>query len=134
MSDKFEIRDGFFYSKDHEWAAVHPEGIAVGITAFALDQLGDITLINFDVKVGDTVTAGQSFGMVESVKTLSELAAPMAGRIVKINGEVEAQPLLVSNDCYGKGWMILILPTDASDKDKLLSPAAYRDFLKTVVQ
>ena len=106
--------------------------MAVGITAFALDQLGDITLIEIDVQLGDFVQAGQPFGTVESVKTLSELAAPMAGQVVQINVEVERHPLLVHDDCYGKGWMIVLAPNDASDKDQLLSPAAYLDFLKAV--
>jgi glycine cleavage system H protein len=132
MSDKLEVRDGLLYTKEHEWASGKADGLVVGITAFAVDQLGDITLVTIDVKVGDTVAAGKTFGTIESVKTLSDLFSPVGGKIVKINAELETKPELVNEDCYGKGWMIAIAPTDAAEKDKLLSPAAYRDLLKSV--
>ena len=131
MSDKFDIRDGLLYTKDHEWAADKADGIEVGITAYAVDQLGDITLVNIDVKVGDAVSAGKAFGTIESVKTLSDLFSPVSGKVVKINGSLESQPELVNEDCYGKGWMIIILASDPSEKEKLLSPAAYGELLKT---
>ena len=84
------------------------------------------------LKVGDTVAAGKAFGTIESVKTLSDLFSPVNGKIVKINGELESKPELVNDDCYGKGWMIVIAPREAGEKDKLLSPAAYRDLLKSI--
>ena len=132
MSDKLEVRDGLLYTRDHEWTSSKAEGMEVGITAYAVDQLGDITLVNIDAKVGDTVAAGKAFGTIESVKTLSDLFSPVNGKIVKINGELETKPELVNEDCYGKGWMIVIQPSDGTEKDKLLSPAAYRDLLKSV--
>ena len=132
MSDKLDVRDGLLYTKDHEWASSKGEGLEVGITAYAVDQLGDITLVNIDAKVGDTVTAGKAFGTIESVKTLSDLFSPVTGKLVKINGELESKPELVNEDCYGKGWMVVIQPSNAGEKDKLLSPAAYRDLLKSV--
>ena len=131
-NDKFDIRDGLLYTRDHEWALPKPEGLQVGITSYAVDQLGDITLVNIDVKVGETVAAGKAFGTIESVKTLSDLFSPVAGKVAKINPELESRPELVNEDCYGKGWMIVIAPEDVSEKDKLLSPSAYRDLLKTV--
>ena len=132
MSDKLDVREGLQYTREHEWAATKPEGMEVGITAYAVDQLGDITLVNIDAKVGDTVTAGKAFGTIESVKTLSDLFAPVTGKIVKINTELEQRPELVNEDCYGKAWMIVIQPSDAAEKDKLLSAAAYRDLLKSI--
>jgi glycine cleavage system H protein len=132
MSDKLDVRDGLLYTRDHEWTSNRSEGMEVGITAYAVDQLGDITLVNIDAKVGDPVTAGKAFGTIESVKTLSDLFSPVNGKIVKINGELESKPELVNEDCYGKGWMIVIAPNDATEKDKLLSPAAYRDLLKSI--
>jgi glycine cleavage system H protein len=130
MSDKFEVRDDLLYTKDHEWAAEKSEGIVVGITAYAVDQLGDITLVNLDIKVGDSVTAGKAFGTIESVKTLSDLFSPVDGKVTAINPALENQPELVNEDCYGKGWMVSITPNDAAGKKALLSAAAYRDFLK----
>jgi glycine cleavage system H protein len=132
MSDKLDVRDGLLYTRDHEWASSKAEGLEVGITAYAVDQLGDITLVNIDLKVGDTIAAGKTFGTIESVKTLSDLFSPVSGKIVKINGELETKPELVNEDCYGKGWMIVIQSSDGAEKDKLLSPAAYRDLLKSV--
>lgn len=131
MSGKFDVKDGFLYTKEHEWAAPKADGLEVGITAYAVDQLGDITLVNLDVKVGDSIEAGKAFGTIESVKTLSDLYSPVGGKIAKINSELEAHPELVNEDCYGKGWMVLILPKDPNEKDKLLSPGAYAELLKT---
>jgi glycine cleavage system H protein len=132
MSGKFDVKDGFLYTKDHEWAAPKADGIEVGITAYAVDQLGDITLVNLDVKVGDSVQAGKSFGTIESVKTLSDLFSPVSGTITKINAELESHPELVNEDCYGKGWMVLIAPSNPAEKDELLSPSAYVELLKIV--
>lgn len=119
------------YTKDHEWAKLTDGAITVGITAFAVDQLGDITLVNLDVKPGDTITAGKAFGTIESVKTLSDLFAPVSGRIARVNGELESKPELVNDDCYGASWMIEITPSDASELDGLLDAAAYAEFLET---
>jgi len=131
MTGKLDIEDGLLYTKDHEWASTKAEGIEVGITAYAVDQLGDITLVNIDVKVGDAVTAGTTFGTIESVKTLSDLFSPISGKIVKVNAELESKPELVNEDCYGKGWMVVIAPSDPGEKDKLLSPSAYGELLET---
>ena len=127
-----EVKTDRRYTKDHEWAKAVGGSVVIGITAYAVDQLGDITLVNIDLKVGDTVAAGKTFGTIESVKTLSDLFSPVSGKVVKINAELETKPELVNEDCYGKGWMIVILPSDAGEKDKLLSPSAYRDLLKSV--
>ena len=132
MSGKFDVKDGFLYTKDHEWAAPKADGIEVGVTAYAVDQLGDITLVNIDVKVGDSIVAGKAFGTIESVKTLSDLYSPVSGKVTKINTALESQPELVNEDCYGKGWMVTIAPSNASEKDQLLSPSAYGDLLKSV--
>ena len=131
MSGKFEVKDGLLYTKDHEWAATKADGVEVGITAFAVDQLGDITLVNIDVKVGDPVAAGNPFGTIESVKTLSDLFSPVSGKIAKINSELESRPELVNEDCYGKGWMVVIAPSDPKEKDALLSADDYEELLET---
>ena len=127
-----EVKTDRRYTKDHEWAKAVGGTVVIGITAYAVDQLGDVTLVNLDLKVGDSVVAGKALGTIESVKTLSDLFSPVNGKIVKINTELETKPELVNEDCYGKGWMIVIAPSDATEKDKLLSAAAYRDLLKSV--
>ena len=125
------IPAGLKYTKDHEWAKVDGKKVTVGITAFAVEQLGDITLVNLDVKVGDELAAGKAFGTIESVKTLSDLFAPISGKVVDVNKELDGKPELVNEDCYGKGWMVLIAPSNPAEKDKLLSPSAYGELLKT---
>jgi len=117
------------YTKDHEWAKREGGDVTVGITSFAVEQLGDITLVNLDVKPGDTVTAGKAFGTIESVKTLSDLFAPISGKIVRVNAELHEKPELVNDDCW-KAWMIAIQPVDAAAVDGLLDSKAYADHVK----
>ena len=118
------------YTKDHEWAKGSGSEVTVGITGFAVEQLGDITLVTFDVKAGDEVTAGKAFGTIESVKTLSDLLAPISGRIVKVNADLETKPELVNEDAYGKGWMVVIAPKDGGETGKLMDAKAYGEFMK----
>jgi glycine cleavage system H protein len=125
------IPSGLKYTKDHEWAKAEGPSVTVGITAFAVEQLGDITLVNLDVKVGDAVTEGKTFGTIESVKTLSDLFAPISGKIAKINGDLESKPELVNEDCYGKGWMIVIAANDAAEVTALLDEKAYAQVVES---
>ena len=117
------------YTKDHEWAQGQGAEVTVGITSFAVEQLGDITLVNIDVKPGDTVTAGKSFGTIESVKTLSDLFAPITGKVVRVNADLEGKPELVNEDCW-KAWMVAIAPADAGALDSLLDVKAYESHVK----
>ena len=121
MSSPKEVKDDRKYTKDHEWALSEGAELVVGITAFAVDALGDITLVSLDVKVGDAVQAGKTFGTIESVKTLSDLFAPVSGKVTRVNGALENSPELVNEDCWGKGWMIAITP-DAPAGDLLDAP------------
>jgi glycine cleavage system H protein len=128
MSAATEVKDDRRYTKDHEWARAQGTELVVGITAFAVDQLGDITLVNLDVKAGDAVVAGKAFGTIESVKTLSDLFAPISGKVVRVNPALEEKPELVNEDCWGEGWMIAIEP--AGGPGELLDAAAYKKFLE----
>jgi glycine cleavage system H protein len=114
------------YTKDHEWAKVEASAVTVGITGFAVEQLGDITLVNLDVKVGDTIAAGKTFGTIESVKTLSDLYAPVTGKVTRVNTDLAGKPELVNEDCYGKAWMVTIEATNAGELAALLDAAAYQ--------
>jgi glycine cleavage system H protein len=118
------------YTKEHEWAQAVLGEVLVGITAFAVDQLGDVTLVSLDVKAGDEIAEGKAFGTIESVKTLSDLYAPMAGRVTRVNAALASAPELVNEDCYGKGWMIAIAPADARSLDGLMDAAAYGAHVK----
>ena len=124
------IPAGLKYTKDHEWTKVDGNRVTVGITSFAVEQLGDITLVNLDVKVGDEITSGKAFGTIESVKTLSDLFAPVSGKVVEINKDLDAKPELVNEDCYGKAWMVVIEASDASATSSLLDEKAYAEHVK----
>jgi glycine cleavage system H protein len=128
MSD--QIPPDLRYTKEHEWVRDAAGEVTVGITAFAVEQLGDVTLVNFDIKVGDEVGAGKPFGTIESVKTLSDLYAPVAGKVVKINADLATKPELVNEDCYGKAWMVAIAPADPKATGALLDAAAYAEHVK----
>src|SRR4029077_17783862 len=99
-------------------------GWRVGITQFAVDQLGDITLVELP-KEGDLVTKGQRFGTIESVKSVSDLYAPVSGRVSAVNATLKDSPELVNSEPYGAGWMIEIEPTDKAETEELLSADAY---------
>ena len=126
MSAK-EVKDDRKYTKDHEWAKESDGLVVVGITAFAVDQLGDITLVGLDVKEGDVVEAGKAFGTIESVKTLSDLFAPISGTVKAINAALESEPELINDDCWEKGWMLSIEPSAPGD---LMDSQAYRSLLE----
>ena len=126
-----EVKSDRRYTKDHEWAQPLDGKVKVGITAFAVDALGDITLVNIDVKAGDVLTVGKAFGTIESVKTLSDLFAPVSGKVERVNPDLETRPELVNEDCYDKAWMIEIVPSDAKELEGLLDPAAYAELLKS---
>lgn len=130
MSSETQIPQELRYTSDHEWAKTAGNEITVGITAFAVEQLGDITLVNIDVKPGDTVTKGKAFGTIESVKTLSDLFAPINGKVLKINTDLENKPELVNEDCYGKAWMIILAPADPGGAKDLMDAKAYAEHLK----
>jgi glycine cleavage system H protein len=132
MSQATDVKNDRRYTKDHEWAIAKGGSITVGITAFAVDQLGDVTLINWDVAPGDRVEAGQVFGTIESVKTLSDLFAPVTGTIEQINAELEAAPERVNEDCWEKGWMVVIKPEDPKDVDELLDPKGYGEHIASL--
>lgn len=118
------------YTKDHEWARVEADGnVRVGVTGYAVEQLGDVTLVDLP-KVGAKLETHAHFGDIESVKTVSELFAPIAGEVVAINDALEGKPELVNEGPYEGGWMILLKPS--SDLSGLMDAAAYEAFLGTL--
>jgi glycine cleavage system H protein len=112
------------YTPDHEWLKAHGTAWRVGITSFAVEQLGDITLVDLP-KEGDLVTKGQRFGTIESVKSVSDLYAPVSGRVLAVNATLKTAPELVNSDPYAGGWMIDLEPTEKAEIDELLTPDAY---------
>ena len=112
------------YTEEHEWAKKEGERIRVGITAFAQEQLGDVVFVELP-KVGAKVAQRQSFGVVESVKAVSDLFAPVSGEVSEINAQLASAPETVNADPYGKGWMIVVKPTSAAEWDALLTAEQY---------
>ena len=116
------------YSKDHEWCRVEGEFAYVGITDFAQSQLGDIVFVDVPT-VGETLAAGDVFGTIEAVKTVSDAFLPMGGEIVEMNAAVDADSSLVNKDPYGEGWLVKVKIADPSDYDALLTPEQYAELI-----
>jgi glycine cleavage system H protein len=119
------------YTKDHEWARVEGNVVTVGITRFAVDSLGDITQVELP-REGEAVEKGAVFGTVESVKAVSDLFAPLSGKVVKVNDPLRDSPEYVNEDCYDEGWMIQIEigPKGQGELGELLSAKDYEDYLR----
>ena len=117
------------YSKEHEWMRVEGDTVKVGISDYAQDQLGDIVFVELP-QAGDSFEAGEVFGTVESVKTVSELYMPMGGEIVSVNNTLEESPEFINDKPYEDGWMIVFKPNDMAEYDNLLSHQEYTSFLK----
>jgi glycine cleavage system H protein len=116
------------YTKEHEWVRVDGDEAVVGITQFAADQLGDIVFVELPA-VGKALTAHATFGVVESVKAVSDLFAPVAGEVTGTNDALTGAPELVNSDPYGEGWMLRIRLADAAGVDALLDAAAYEQIV-----
>jgi len=117
------------YTAEHEWVRAGSDGvIRVGITAFAQDALGDVVYVSLP-SVGDSLSAGESCGEVESTKSVSDLYAPLSGEVVAVNQALESAPELVNSDPYGEGWMYDVKLTDGGSADSLLDLEAYRALL-----
>lgn len=113
------------YTKEHEWIRVEGEEAVVGITDYAQSQLGDIVFVECET-VGDTLGAGETFGTIEAVKTVSDLYLPVSGEVLEFNEALEDQPELVNKDPYGEGWIVKIKLSGEPELDGLLSADAYK--------
>ena len=117
------------YTREHEWARKKGGNFVVGITDFAQEQLGDVVYVELP-DVGDPVKKGESFGVVESTKAVSELFSPLTGKIVEVNDPLSDAPETVNDDPYEEGWMIVIEPSDPKELDALMDAKAYRAFVE----
>ncbi|MGH7335753.1 MAG: glycine cleavage system protein GcvH [Candidatus Rokuibacteriota bacterium] len=117
------------YTKEHEWAKIEGDRARVGITAYAQEQLGDVVFVELP-KVGAAVAQHKGFGVVESVKAVSDLFAPLSGKVLEVNAELANAPELVNQDPYGRGWMIVIAPASAGDVADLLSAEQYEALIR----
>lgn len=115
------------YTRDHEWVLPDGSRWRVGITKFAADQLGEVVFVE-PPKVGASFSQGEAFGTIESVKAVSEMYAPVAGKVAAVNEALEKEPESINNDPYGKGWIMEIEPSNKSELDGLMDAPQYTDF------
>ena len=116
------------YTKEHEWARRTGQSVVVGVTAHAQEALGDVVYVDLP-KVGASLVAGASFGTVESTKAVSELFAPVGGKVVKVNQALADEPQLINQDPYGKGWICEVQPSQPAELDGLMDADAYAALL-----
>ena len=119
------------YTKDHEWARLEAGLVRIGITEYAVEQLGDVTLVDLP-KAGTRVQSAAHFGDIESVKAVSELFAPISGEVVEVNAALADRPELVNDAPYAGGWMLVIKPSNPAELEQLLDTAAYEKLLGTL--
>ena len=117
------------YTREHEWLRIEGEEAVIGITAYAQSELGDIVFVDIDVE-GETLTAGDRFGTIEAVKTVSDLFMPVSGTVISLNPILESAPETINKDPYGEGWMVRIHLTDIAELDGLMSASIYEVFTK----
>ena len=122
----FDVPDDLRYLESHEWVRIAGDTAEIGITAFAQDELGDVVFVELPEE-GAELTAGEDFGVVESIKAVSDVYAPISGTVTEVNDRLRDEPELLNEDPFGDGWMLEVEVADESEVDDLLSPAAYRD-------
>jgi glycine cleavage system H protein len=122
----FDVPDDRRYLDTHEWAHEQDGTVRIGISEFAQDELGDVVFVELP-QVGETLVAGEEFGVIESIKAVSDLYAPVGGEVTAVNEDLFDEPELVNEDPFGDGWMVEVSLQDEADLDALLSPEAYHD-------
>ncbi|NBT59308.1 glycine cleavage system protein GcvH [bacterium] len=123
------VPSGLNYTKEHEWVLMEDNIATIGITDFAQESLGDVTYIQLP-KEGETISKNDPFGVVESVKAVSDLYAPVSGRVIEVNQPLLDAPELVNQDPYTDGWMLKVEVKDPSDVEDLMEPKEYKDYIE----
>ena len=122
----FDVPDDCRYLDSHEWVRQADDTVTIGISDFAQDELGDVVFVELPEE-GAELTAGEDFGVVESIKAVSDIYAPVSGTVTAVNDALRDEPELVNEDSYGEGWLLAVDPADESELDDLLSPEEYGD-------
>ena len=123
------VKEDLFYSEDHEWVREEEDYLVIGVSDFAQEELGDIVFVELP-EVDDEFEKGYSFGVLESVKAVSDTFIPLSGRILEVNEDLIDNPELINDDPYGDGWLIKLDPADDSELDELLSAEEYAEFIE----
>jgi len=126
-----EVRDDYFYTKEHEWIRIEDNVATVGISEYAQSALGDITFVELP-QVGADVEQFEQFASIESVKAASDIFCPMSGRVLEINTDLEEKPELINRSCYDKGWLAQIELSVPEERSNLMSAAEYEKFLESL--
>jgi len=127
-----EIREGYFYTKEHDWIKIDGEFALLGITDYAQDELGEIVYVDYIKEVGDEVESGEDYASVESTKSTSEVFSPITGEIAEINEKIEDDSEVINQSPYDEGWLVKIKLLESPDTSALLSASDYEAFLKTL--
>jgi glycine cleavage system H protein len=123
------VKDDLYYSEDHEWIREEEDYLLIGITDFAQEELGDIVFVELP-EVDEEFDKDDSFGVLESVKAVSDTFIPISGRVIEVNEDLIDNPELINDDPYGDGWLIKVDPADDSELDELLSAEEYAEFIE----
>lgn len=128
MAD-YEIPDENFYTREDEWVRHDGDKAVIGITHYAQDQLGDIVFVELP-EAGSNIQMGETFGVVESVKAVSDLYAPISGKVIEVNADLADAPDAINEHCYGDGWLIEVECSDTSELEGLMNSQDYAAFIK----
>ncbi|ODS49885.1 MAG: glycine cleavage system H protein [Halanaerobium sp. 4-GBenrich] len=123
------VKDDLYYSEDHEWIREEEDYLLIGITDFAQEELGDIVFVELP-EVDEEFDKDDSFGVLESVKAVSDTFIPISGKVIEVNEDLIDNPELINDDPYGDGWLIKVDPADDSELDELLSAEEYAEFIE----
>lgn len=124
-----EFPEELRYTEEHEWVLVEDDIATIGITDFAQDQLGDVVFVELP-EIGDELEAGKTFGVVESVKAVSDVYSPLTGEVVEVNDELPDEPEMVNNSPYEDGWMVKLRIASKDELDGLMDASDYQDFIE----
>lgn len=125
-----EYPDDLKYSKEHEWARAADGRVTIGITEYAQDALGEVVYVELP-RTDSEVSKEATFGVIESVKAVSDLFAPITGRVTEVNSALLESPEMINDDAHGDGWLIVVEPSDLTELDDLLDAKAYAEFIET---
>ena len=123
------VPENLMYTDDHEWVLVDGNKGKIGITDYAQDALGDVVFVD-PPNIGENVSSGQTVSEVESTKSVSDIYAPLTGKVVEVNSELDDSPELLNSDPYGEGWIFIMEITDQTSVDALLAPEQYRELIE----
>lgn len=122
--------DDLRYTEEHEWVRLEGTTATIGITQFAVEQLGDITMVDFQTREGEKVRAKDAVAAIESVKAVSDVFSPVSGKVLKTNDPLSDEPEMLNEDCYDDGWILQLEVSDPAEVQQLMSASAYEKYLK----